>query len=327
MAVATDIPQALSKIQPAAAALAKAAEEQKGKIQNLVNDMSKVMKDSNRPMIERHLQTLEKLKLAPYASLLSATNTLLGQLKELEPEDNSEDLKQINALTSSLGELKGKLERNFDRLKLLEDAANKALAQSAQDGSDATDEWAEMEAELNKQLQAAKTRLEAMKTLEDLADAAVKDGDQKDLDAVIKKSDVRATWKPNATEVLAKWSTFCKKCASQGLSKELQDQLTRDRARYQKIVIQIVDLNQAMDNSVKRIQAREIPNAKPQPIDFKELKHALGLDKHPKIEDDLKGALKGEGSARAKALDAIEKKFNFKFKSDQRAKLIDAKKQ
>ena len=107
----------------------------------------------------------------------------------------------------------------------------------------------------------------------------------------------------------------------------MQDQLTRDRARFQKIVDQIVEANELMDNSVKRIQAREIPKAKPEPIDFKQLKHVLGLDKYPKIEDDLKGALKLEGSARAKALDAIEKKFNFKFKSDQRAKLMDAKKQ
>jgi len=136
-----------------------------------------------------------------------------------------------------------------------------------------------------------------------------------------------ATWKPTAKEITVKFSTFCAKCAAGGLSKELQDQLTRDRARFQKIVDQIVEANELMDNSVKRIQAREIPKAKPEPIDFKQLKHVLGLDKYPKIEDDLKGALKLEGSARAKALDAIEKKFNFKFKSDQRAKLMDAKKQ
>src|SRR5437899_835101 len=162
MAVATDISQALSKIQPASAAIQKSAEEQKNKIQTLVNDMSKAIDENNRPLIERHLQTLEKLKLPPYAQLLAATNNLLGQLKELEPEDGSEDLKKVNNLTKSLGELQGKLERNFARLKQLEDLANKALAQSAKDGSAAEDEWAAMEADLNTQLKAAKTRLEAM---------------------------------------------------------------------------------------------------------------------------------------------------------------------
>src|ERR1051326_1767161 len=327
MAVATDLSQELSKIQPKAASLAKNAEEQKTKIQNLVNDITKAIKDNNRPMIERHLKTLETLKLPPYAGLLTETNDLLAQLKDLEPQDGTDDLKKVNALTNSLGELQGKLERNFARLKTLEDAANKALAQSAQDGSKAADEWAARENELNKQLQVAKTRLEAMRALEDLADAAVKDGDQADLDAAIKKSAVRATWKPTAKEITAKFSTFCTKCASQGLSKELQDQLTRDRARFQKIVDQIVETNELMDNSVKRIQARTIAASKPQPIDVKALKHALGLDKYPKIEDDLKAALKVEGSTRAKALDGIEKKFNFKFKSEHRTKLMDAKKQ
>jgi flagellar biosynthesis chaperone FliJ len=322
MAVATDISQALSEIQPAAAAIQKSADEQKNKIQTLVNDMSKAINENNRPMIERHLQTLEKLKLPPYAQLLAATNNLLGQLRELEPEDGSDDLKKVNALTNSLGELQGKLERNFAKLKQLEDMANKALAQSAKDGSAAADEWAAMEADLNTQLKVAKTRLEAMHTLEDLADAAVKDGDQADLDAAIKKSAVRTTWKPNATEVLAKWSMFCKKCESKGLSKELQDQLTRDRARFQKIVIEIVDLNQAMDNSVKRIQAREI--AAPKPIDFKALARALKIDKLPKADERLKAALKLKGSARANAISEIEKDAGVKFSSKDKETLMNA---
>jgi len=322
MAVATDISQTLSKIQPAAAAIAKSAEEQKGKIQALVNDMSKAIQDNNRPLIERHLQTLEKLKLPPYAQLLTATNNLLGQLKELEPEDSSDELKKVNALTESLGALQAKLERNFDKLKYLEDLANKALAQSAQDGRDATDEWAAMEAELNKQLEVAKTRLEAMKALEDLADAAVKDGDRADLDAAIKKSAVRATWKPNATEVLAKWSTFCKKCESKGLTKELQDQLTRDRARFQKIVQQIVELNQLMDNSVKRIQAREIAASKP--IDFKALARGLKIEKLPKADERLKAALKLQGSARAKAIAEIEKDAGVKLSPKDKESLMSA---
>jgi hypothetical protein len=322
MAVATDISQVLSKIQPTAAAIQKAAEEQKNKIKTLVDDMSKAIRENNRPMIERHLQTLEKLKLPPYANLLAATNNLLGQLKELEPEDGSEELKKVNELTNSLGELQGKLERNFGRLKYLEDLANKALAQSAQDGSDAEEEWAAMEADLNTQLKVARTRLEAMKTLEDLADAAVKDGDQADLDAAIKRSAVRATWKPNATEVLAKWSTFCKKCESKGLSKELQDQLTRDRARYQKMVIEIVDLNQAMDNSVKRIQARQI--SAPKPIDFKALAKALKIEKLPKADERLKAALKLHGSSRAKAIAEIEKDAGVKFSPKDKDTLMNA---
>src|SRR5580765_7241857 len=140
MAVATDISEVLKRIAPAASQIQKDAEEQKKKIQNLVNDMTKAINESNRPMVERHLKTLQTLKMPPYANLLKETNIHLEELKELEPEDGSDDLKRINVLTHSLGELQGKLERNFERLKLLEDAANKALAQSAKDGSKAADE-------------------------------------------------------------------------------------------------------------------------------------------------------------------------------------------
>jgi hypothetical protein len=323
MAVATDISHVLKEIAPKAAQLQKDAEEQKKKIQNLVNEMTKAMNESNRPMIERHLKTLETLKIAPYANLLKDTNEYLAELRELEPADGSDDLKRINVLTNSLGELQGKLERNFERLKLLEDAANKALAQSAKDGSKAADEWAAMESELNQNLKDAKTHLEAMHVAENLANEAVKAGDQGDLDAANKAADRRATWKPTATEVLAKWSTFCKKCASEGLSKELQDQLTRDRARYQKIVIEIVDVNQAIDNSVKRIRARQI--AAPKPIDFKALARALKIDgKLPKADERLKAALKLKGSARASAIAEIEKDAGVKFSSKDKETLMNA---
>lgn len=321
MAVATDISQELSKIQPAAAQLQKDAEDQKNKIQALVNDMTKALKDNNRPMIERDLKTLETLKMAPYAGLLADTNKLLAELKQLEPEDGSEDLKKVNALTKSLGELQGKLERNFARLKLLEDAANKALAQSKQDGSKAADEWAAFEDEVNRQLQAAKTRRAAMQEAENLADEAVKAGDQGDLDAAKKAADKRATWKPNATEVLADWATFYRQSTS-GLSKELQDQFTRDRARFQKIVLQIVQLNQEMDDAVKRIKARQIAAAKP--IDFKALARALKIDKLPKADERLKAALKLKGSARAKEIAEIEKDAGVKFSTKDKETLMNA---
>jgi hypothetical protein len=166
-----------------------------------------------------------------------------------------------------------------------------------------------------------------MQEAEDLANQAVKAGVQHDLDIANEYAKKRATWKPNATEVLAKWSTFCKKCASQGLSKELQDQLTRDRTRYQKIVPEIVDLNQEMDNAVKRIQARTITVVKPPPpVDIPKLKHALGLDGLP-LDNDLKNVLKLKGPARANAMNLMEKKYKFQFTDKNRANLMNAKQQ
>jgi len=174
---------------------------------------------------------------------------------------------------------------------------------------------------VNRQLQAAKTRRAAMQEAENLADEAVKAGDQGDLDAAKKAADKRATWKPNATEVLADWATFYRQSTS-GLSKELQDQFTRDRARFQKIVLQIVQLNQEMDDAVKRIKARQIAAAKP--IDFKALARALKIDKLPKADERLKAALKLKGSARAKAITEIEKDAGVKFSSKDKETLMNA---
>ena len=110
-----------TKIQPAADALQKAAEEQKPKVQDAINKLSEAIKAKNLPLISRHLNTLEQLKVPPYASLLPATKALLAQLAKLQPAaDSEEDLKQIDSLTKSLGELQGKLERNYDRIKELE---------------------------------------------------------------------------------------------------------------------------------------------------------------------------------------------------------------
>jgi hypothetical protein len=88
------------------------------------------------------------------------------------------------------------------------------------------------------------------------------------------------------------------------------------------MVIEIVDLNQAMDNSVKRIQAREI--AAPKPIDFKALARALKIDKLPKADERLKAALKLKGSARANAIAEIEKDAGVKFSSKDKETLMNA---
>jgi len=87
---------------------------------------------------------------------------------------------------------------------------------------------------LKAQLEAGKLRLRAMEALEELAKDAVEAGDQADLASAIKGSDDRSDWKPTQKEVEDKFSKFCATCEASGLSKDLLDQLARDRVAFKK---------------------------------------------------------------------------------------------
>jgi len=71
-------------------------------------------------------------------------------------------------------------------------------------------------------------------------------------------------------------------------------------------VDELAGLNKKMDEIQARIQNSKMP-AKSPVVDYKALAHALKIDKFPKAADKLKAAMKLQGQARAKALDALQK--------------------
>src|SRR5262245_12042465 len=154
-----------TELQPEAHALEQSAGEQKSRVQSIVNKLSDAIRASNQPLIKRELATLEEYRMGPYASLVTRTNVLLAKLARLRADDESgEDFTRIEGLTKSLGELQGKLERNYAALKGLEDKANDVLEAATAAGGDARKEWAAMEGWLKAQLEAAKLHLQAMIT-------------------------------------------------------------------------------------------------------------------------------------------------------------------
>jgi hypothetical protein len=308
-----------TEIQPQADALEKSAAEQKTKIQERVNKLSEAIRSGNQALIKRELDTLQELKMGPYASLATDITDLVARLEKLKPDDDSgEDFKSIEALTKSLGELQGKVERNYAALKVLEDKANDALEEAAAQGGDARKEWAAMEGWLKAQLEAAKLHVQAMETLKQLAQQSIDAGDQADLADAVKRSQVRSTWKPTQKEVEDKFSKFCDKCESKGLSKDLQDQLGRDRAAFQKIVDELRGLNKKMDDLQSSVQNMNIG-----PMEYKRLASALKVPgSHvPK----LKKALEVEGKAREKALMDLQQELKIKFSAKDMASLMKAK--
>jgi hypothetical protein len=318
--VKSDIAETIdSEIQPKADALEKDAVEQKQKMQALVNKVSDAIRASNQPLIKRELEALEEFRMGPYAALITGTNNLLVELAKLKTEDETgDDFKQIEALTKSLGELKRKLDNNYAALKALENKANHVLEDSAHAGGDARKEWAAMEAWLKAQLAAAKLHYQAMVTLKDLAEKALDAGDQSDLADAIKHSQVRSTWEPLQKEIEEKFSKFCDKCESNGLSKDLQDQLARDRVAFQKIVDDLAGLNKKMDELHKDVQ-----NMKIAPLDFNRLAAVLKVPTTHVAK--LKKALELEGKAREKALTDLQQELKIKFSAKDMASLMKAK--
>jgi hypothetical protein len=307
-----------SEIQPKADALQKDASEQKQKMQALVNKVSDAIRSSNQPLIKRELEALEEFRMGPYAALVTGTNNLLAELAKLKTEDETaDDFKQIEELTKSLGELKRKLDNNYAALKSLQDKAHHALEDADHAGGDMRKEWAAMEAWLKSQLAAAKLHCQAMVTLQDLAEKAQEAGDQSDLADAIKHSQDRSTWEPQ-TKIEEKFSKFCDKCQSSGLSKDLQDQFARDRAAFQKIVDDLADLNKRMDDLQKEIQ-----NMKIAPVDFKRLAALLKVPTTHVAK--LKKALELEGKAREKALMDLQQELKIKFSGKDMASLMKAR--
>ncbi len=307
-------------IQPKLDALEKASADQKPKVEDLANKLVGAIKAKNQPLIKRHLSALEEFRMGPYASLKADAKTLAGLLAKLQPADETgDDYKKITALTKSLGELQGKLDRNYEKLKQIEDLANDELEKFVAEGGDAREEWAEMEGWLKAQLEAGKLHLQAMETLDDLANKAIAAGDQGDLDYAIKKSEERSKWKPTQKEIQEKFAKFCVKCEASGLSQDLVDQLTRDRAAFKKIVDELAVLNKKMDEIQNRVQ-----NAYISTVDVKALARALKIT-DPKAVERLKRALKPEGGERERALKALQLDFKLKFSPKDMAMLMKAK--
>jgi hypothetical protein len=143
------------------------------------------------------------------------------------------------------------------------------------------------------QLAATKLRLDAMKTLEQLAKKAVDAGDAGDLDAA-KAGTQRPTQVPPQKQIDDNYAKFGQKDAD-----------------LKKVVDELRTLNKEIDAIKARIQGMKMAGA-PR-IDFKALARALRVDKVPNAAAKLEKALKVLGDARRKALEALQTEFNVTF--------------
>jgi len=255
----------------------------------------------NEPMVTLYRDTLQK-GTEHFAVMLSKTDVLLDQLKELAKDEGVlDDFKEVEALTAELSELRRKFNKDYGIGKTLLDQANDALEKHKQDASDTTEEWAVMEAWLRTKLDRAKKQLTQMLAARDAAKKAVAARNQKALDDAAKLSSQVVDLSPTLDEIKKQFEGFCDKCEAKGLSKEQQEQLARDRKTFEGIVAEYSEIAAKLVSTDVEIEGLEIPGV--------DVKKAAALLKVPSSQEaKLKKALEA-GSGILKALDALGKEL------------------
>lgn len=292
-----------TELKPAAGELAKEHEALKVRFEKIVAELSEALRKPNPPLIKQHLEVLNGL-MPTYAALLPRAKTLLARIEKLDAGDErSDEHKALVALTKSLGELQGKLDRNYLKLKWLQDKAHDALAAGKASGATIAQEWAEMESWMDAQSKAIKIRLEQIKTLHELALGSVTERDAAELAQLQRRNEERTGWTPTAADVNKKLIEFFAK-GEPKLSEDLRDQATRDRVKFHKIGTEIADIHKKIDGFFAATKALKI-----KPIDAK--RAASVLDIPPSHQAKLQKALDA-GASMERALDALVKELKLK---------------
>ena len=295
------------EIRPKADVLLKAHDKQTEKVRATLFSLKADIDKKNERMIRLHAKALEAM-VAELAEHLSRTARLLHDLEALKPDQSLvKDLAEVEKLTEALGDLERKLTKNYGIVKSSLDEANDALEadEAVVDTGEATREWAVMEAWLRKHLEIFKKRLDQIGPVRENARKAVAARNAKALAEAIKSSSALATAKPTLGDIRETYSDFCTKCDAQVLTKNLQDQLARDRKTFDAIIDEMAEISGKVVAIDKEIAAMEL-----EPVDVKK---AAALLKIPGSQEaKLKKALSLDGPAMEKALDALAKELRLK---------------
>jgi len=276
---------------------------QKPAMQDVINKLSDAIRAMDQPLIRRHAKTLEA-QVSAYAALVGRARKLAEDLGKVESEDR-DALKRVEALTRRAGESQGKILRNYTKLKELLDMANDKAKDTGAAALMA--QWAEMETWMTTQRDVLRTRVKQMQALVDLAQSAIADGDEKSLAQAQEKAKLRLTWKPTQLEIGDKYMKFSG-ASEAGLSKELQDQLKRDREKFKRMVTECAEMNDQLDACLAKLKAMKMqPSKAPPKLDLRKAATVLDV-----AEAKLKKAWEAGAGAPEKVLDGLAKELKLK---------------
>jgi len=167
---------------------------------------------------------------------------------------------------------------------------------------DAAEAWAEHQAWLRAQLEDAKDRLADIQKLNEKAKKAADSRDDKGLKEAIKEGAVLRDAQPTTKRMRDTFAKFCDDVHPEKLSKDLQDQFARDRAKFQKLVDEFAATNE----QVAKIQA-EMEKLELKPIDPKKVSSLFKIPSQ--YDSKVRKALELDETAAGKALEAILKEM------------------
>ena len=294
--------QIADELKPTADELAVDSDAAKTRMQKIVIDLSKALQAKNAPLIQLHLNALNGL-MGDYAALVARGKALIARVGRAKADDErSNAAKALAALTKTLGERQARLDNNYEKLKEMQALANKTLEQANTASARLKQAWADMEAYLATNAKLFNTRLEQIKTLEQVGQAAVNERDGKDLTNIQSRNDERKSWKPTIADIDSRLMTFFTQSGDK-LPASLRDQFTRDRVKFNKIFEGLQALDAKIEAHHKAIKALAI-----KPIDARKAADAMEIPKGN--EAKVKKAL--ESGALGDALDALARELKLK---------------
>lgn len=294
--------QIVDDLKPTAEELARDVAAARVRMQKVVDELSPALAAKNVPLLTQHLRTLDGL-MGDYARLVARGQALIARAGKLVPQDErSPAAKVLAALNKALGEQQGKLQRNWEKLKLTQAEANKVLAQAHSEAARLQRAWADMEAFLDTNEELFRTRLQQITALEELARGAVAERDAKELVQIQARNEGRKDWRPTASEIDQRLMTFFNNSGKQ-LPEALKAQFTADRIKFVNQLHALQATDKKIDERHKAIKALAI-----KPIDAKKAADAMEIPKGH--EARVKKAL--ESGPLVDALDALARELKLK---------------
>lgn len=308
----SDLEQRLdSDFTPRTDDLDKDNEAQKGPMQEVINKLSDAIRALDATAIRRQAKVLES-QVAVYAGLADRARKLLDELSRLDTDDAAAR-KRIEALRQKASASNAKIQRNYEKLKQMQDLAHHRAA-----AADSMAQWSDMESWMTTQRTLLQTRVKQMDALLELAQSSIEAGDEKSFAQAQEKAKLRATWKPTQAEIGDRFMRFCADCEA-ALGKDLQDQLKRDRAKFGHMVTECAELNDKLDASVAKLKAMKMPAPKPK-LDLHKAAAVLDV-----AEARLRKAWDNAAGDIGKALDALAREIKKASAKDMLAALKKAR--
>lgn len=296
------------EIKPVLAAVVKEGKDDFPKLTELYTKLEAEIArgaKADQPLIKLYLKTFPG-HVSRSASQLDRVNKIEAQVEKLEPDDDmGADFKAIEAITKQVGELQGKLKRNMDRLKKLEDDANDIVEGDGKEVPSAEPlkkQWVTVDGAIGKRLEEAKKNL---KTAEDMlvkCQQAQKSRDRAALQKLRGPQMNLANPRPQVSDLQKDLKLLEDWPGREKLDKSNRDQLERDLKAFPQSLKEITELDKQVVTKLDVVNDLEI-----EPPDAKK---AATLLKLPSAQaGKLEKALALDGAALEKALDALGKEL------------------